>query len=156
MKAKEDYSPPEIGTVLSLRSQYAEDVRLAPIKIIAAVLENNGLISDYMKPVGFADVYIVELDRYRNRIPSRKHADHWIDGGKQVSVYHPIICLPFFLNNSGSIISRLFNKDTSVGQILNWAEKRWSQSKENLDEDIMKFLLLLEELDLIELKDVST
>ncbi len=107
-----------------------------------------------MKPFGFADAYVVELDRYRNLVPFRKHADHWIDGGKQVAVYHPITCLPFFLNNSGSSLIRLFNKDTSVGQILSWAKKMWSQS-EDLDKDIMKFLLLLDELDLIELKDAS-
>lgn len=151
MPQKDDYDPPEVGTVFMLRSRYTEDARIGPVKRIATVLEKQGLISEYMKPVGYSDVLKVRLDDYVNKFPTRKHEEHWIDGGKQVAVFHPDTCLPFFLNGSGSGICKLCDGKHSVGELMARSRRKWPlSSKEVLVIDLMKFLLLLEELDLIE------
>lgn len=133
-----------------LRSRYTEDARLDPVKGIASVLEEQGLISEYMKPVGYSDVLKIRLDDYVNKFPTRKHGKHWIDGGMQVAVFHPDTCLPFFLNFSGSGICKLCDGRHSVGDLMALSRVKWPLlSEEVLVVDLMKFLLLLEELDLI-------
>jgi len=145
------YSPPDVGTVFRLRSKYAEDARLEPVKQIASMLERDGWITEGMKPVGYTDVFTVRLVDYSNKFPTRKHNEHWIDGGKQVAVFHPYTFLPFFLNNSGSSICKYCDSKHSVEEIIALFKKEWpSLTKEVLVTDLMKFLLLLEELDLIE------
>jgi hypothetical protein len=148
---KNKYDPPEVGTVFMLRSRYTEDARLGPIKRIASVLQRQGLISEDMKPVGYSDIMKVRLGDYANKFPNRKHTEHWIDGGKQVAVFHPDTCLPFFLNVSGSGICRLCDGRHNVGELIALSRKKWpSSSKGVLVTDLMRFLFLLEELDLIE------
>ena len=150
LKSKNGYSPPEIGTVLMLRSRYAEDARLRPVEQIASVLETNGLTSQDMKPVGYTEPLKVRLDEYLNKIPVRKHSQHWIDGGKQVAIFQPDTCLPFFLNSSGSRICRLCDGRHSLVEIIALSRKKWPlSSKKVLIRDLVKFLLLLEELDLV-------
>ncbi len=149
---KNYYDPPEVGTVFPLRSKYAEDIRLDFVKKVAFALENMGLIGANMKPLGHTERQKIRIDEYVNKFPVRKQKGYWIDGGRQVAVFHPDSFLPFFMNNAGSRICRLCNGKNSIGEIINRSKRRHVQAEEILVEDVMKFLLLLEELDLIEFR----
>jgi hypothetical protein len=149
---KNAYDPPEVGTVFPLRSNYAEDFRLDFVKKVASVLENMNLISLNMKSFGHIERMKIRIDEYVNKIPVRKQKGCGIDGGKQVSVFHPDSFLPFFMNSSGSRISRLCNGNHTIGEIITRSKGRRDVAEETLVEDVMKFLLLLEELDLIEFR----
>jgi len=151
LKAKASYRCPEIGTVFKLASNFAQDIQLGPIKDIAAVLEKQGLISDYMKPIGYCEALKVRLSDYLNKSPKRKYDKHWIDGGRQVAVFHPETCLPFFMNESGSKICRLCDGNHKIGRLIELSQKSWpSVNTKVLVRDLLKFLFLLEELDLVE------
>ncbi len=117
---------------------------------VALTLENKRLVPVGMAPK-LSEGLRVRLKDYLNKSPMRKHEKHWIDGGKQVAVFHPETFLPFFMNNEGSEICRLCSGGHNVGEMIEWSTRRWpSEPKEVLTKDFMKFLLLLEELDLIE------
>ena len=151
MKAKASYSCPEIGTVFKLASNFAQDIRLGPINNIADVLEKQGLISEHMKPLGYCETLKVRLSDYLNKSPRRKHDQHWIDGGRQVAVFNPETCLPFFMNESGSKICRLCDGTHKVGELIESSQKNWpSVEKKVLVQDLLQFLFLLQELDLVE------
>ena len=151
MKPKASYRCPEVGTVFKLASAFAKDIRFGPIKDIADVLEKQGLISEYMKPVGYCETLKVRLSDYLDKSPKRKHDQHWIDGGKQVAVFHPETCLPFFMNESGSKICRFCDGNREIGELIEMLQKNWpSIKKKVLVRDLLKFLFLLKELDLVE------
>jgi hypothetical protein len=146
-----DYNPPEVGTVFLLRSKYAEDPRLDIVKKIGSILESKGMIRGDMKPTGYIEPLRIRLSEYVKKFPLRKHKGHWIDGGKQVAVFHPDTFIPFFLNDSGSRIARLCNGKHPIREMIARSKKESpSVPEETLVNNLMKFLLLLEELDLIE------
>ena len=148
---KSEYDPPGIGTISPIFSSYAEDIGTNFIKQIASVLEDKGLVSaqSFFVP---HEGRRVRLDNYLDRVPIRKHNKHWIDGGKQVAVFHPITNLPFFINDSGSSICRLCDGKHTVAGVIARFKKEWANQKldEGLTLDLIKFLFLMEELGLIE------
>jgi hypothetical protein len=158
MNAKRDKMPPEneydspgVGTIAPLRSRDAEDVRTDLVKKIVLILENKGLISkDIVPPVESRSLRI-QLNEYINKYPVRKHEKHWVDGGEQIAVLHPKTYLPFFLNVSGSKICRLCDGEHTIEKIISQLKNEWHlQPEKVLVRDLMRYLLLLEELDLIE------
>ena len=151
MEQKSEYDSPEVGTVFMLRSRYSEDPRLNPIKKLASILEEKGMISWDMQPVGYTETLKIRLSDYAKKLPTRKYSENWIDGGKQISVFHPHTCLPFFFNKSGSRICKLCDGKHCTEDIITMSKKEWpSLTNNKLVIDLMRFLLLLEELDLIE------
>jgi hypothetical protein len=152
LACKNEYDPPGIGTISPMASRYAEDAGSHFVKQIGSVLENKGLINGGAIPFISHDAKKVRLDDYLRRVPVRKYNERWIDGGKQVAVFHPITNLPFFMNYSGSKISRLCNGKYTIANILTKFRKEWASQKPDnaLTKDLMKFLLLMEELGLIE------
>jgi len=146
------YASPEVGTVIPLRSEHSEDSKILLAKKIADAIENEGWISSYLKPHAQAPELTVRIDEYMDMRPVRKHENRWIDGGKQLSVLHPDTCLPFFLNSSGSEICRLCNGKHTIRGLIVWLKKEWCFiPDEILVKDLMQFLLLLKELDLLEI-----
>jgi hypothetical protein len=96
------------------------------------------------------DKLIVSLKEYIDSYPSRIHNKHWIDSGKQVSVIHPETYLPFFFNFTGSKIIRLCDGKHKLQDILDTFKWNWPIIPEkDLEIDFLEFLLLLNELDLI-------
>jgi hypothetical protein len=148
---KDEYDPPGIGTISPMASRYAEDAGAKFVSQIATVLEEKGQLSANAVPFVRHEALRIHLKDYLNKIPVRRHNKHWIDGGMKVAVFHPITNLPFFMNNSGSKICKLCDGKNSVSKIIEDFKKEWRDQKpdEVLIKDLMKFLLLLEELDLI-------
>lgn len=151
MEKKSDYCPPEIGTIVKLRSENADDPRLTPVMEIASILEQGGLINEHMKIQGYKKELKVRYDEYAEKRPKRKHNEQWIDGGKQLGVFHPVTYLPFFLNHTGSCICELCDGKIAIDEIVTLLKKKYSLvTKESITKDLVGFLLLLEELDLLE------
>jgi hypothetical protein len=148
---KNEYDPPGIGTISPMTSRYAEDIGKKFVTQIASVLEDKGLLNTQVIPFTPQEALKVRLNDYLKKVPVRKHNRHWIDGGRKIAVFHPITNLPFFLNDSGSKICKLCNGKNTVTKIIQRFSKEWTTEKtdEILTKDLMKFLLLLEELDLI-------
>ena len=134
-----------------MTSRYAEDIGKKFVTQIASVLEDKGLLNTQVIPFTPQEALKVRLNDYLKKVPVRKHNRHWIDGGRKIAVFHPITNLPFFLNDSGSKICKLCNGKNTVTKIIQRFSKEWTTEKtdEILTKDLMKFLLLLEELDLI-------
>jgi hypothetical protein len=151
LAGKKVYESPEVGTVFPLSSDYAENVYVDLVKKIACVLEDKELISETMKPKTPLPTLQIKLCEYMGKFPVRRHKEHWIDGGNQVAVFNPNTFLPFFLNPSGSKIIRLCDGKTKTGEIMTQLRKEWNSIPGGvLVKDLMQFMLLLEELDLIE------
>jgi len=149
--AGKKYESPEVGTVFPLSSAYAENVYEGLVKRIACVLEDKELIKENMKPKAPLRTLRVRLNEYMGKSPARKHKEHWIDAGNQIAVFNPNTFLPFFLNSSGSEIVKACDGKTKIDRILAQLTKEWNSiSRHTLVRDLMQFLLLLEELDLIE------
>ena len=145
------YESPEVGTLFPLSSVYAENIYVGVVKRIADVLAEKGLISEYMKPLAPPLVLLVRFSEYASKVPVRKHCGKWIDGGDQVVVFHPDTFVPFFLNYSASRIAKMCDGKTNVEKLLRLLKKDETFERTgHLVEDLMRFLLLLEELDLIE------
>jgi hypothetical protein len=152
LACKDEYDPPGIGTIAPLFSAHAQDATKNFVKQIGLTLENKGLINAQSNVFMPHKPLKVRIDNYRDKTPVRRHNKHWIDGVKQIAVFHPITNLPFFINSSGSKICRLLDGKYTIAKLINRFNKEWQLQKPSdvLTRDFMKFLLLLEELDLIE------
>lgn len=154
---KEEYDPPGVGTVFPLRSRYSEDFRVSLVRKIASDLESKGLIGKDKCPVVRTEGLRIRLDEFLDKYPVRKHESSWIDGGKQIAIFHPDSGIPFFPNASGSRICRLCDGKHTIGDMIARSRKKWHSLPEKvLAKDLMRFLLLLTELDLIQFTDRLT
>jgi len=154
--APEEDDDPAIGTVIPLRSEYSEDLKLHLVNDVLHVIENMGLIYPTMQAVSSNRHIKVRMEDYLNKFPVRRHEGYWVDGGSQVAVFQPDSFLPFFLNKSGSRICRMCNCKNSVREIINDAKNRSKMPDKSVVERVTRFLLLLEELDLVEFRGCST
>jgi hypothetical protein len=153
MPQKTEYEPPGVGTTYPLRSNYVEDMTVNLIKNITSVLEKRGMIRSRITLPFLAKRMIIKINEFADKMPVRNHERCWIDGGEKIAVIHPETKLPFFFNVSGSIVCRLCDESHNVGDIINKLKKVWSSTTDKtLIKDVVSFLILLEELDLIDFK----
>jgi hypothetical protein len=152
-----EYEAPTVGTIIPLRSRFSKDPMIEFIGDLNSLLENKGLInSDAIAPL-IEHKYTICLRDYLDKTPFRLHEEHWIDGGKQIAAFHPETYLPFFFNPLGSKICRVCDGKHSVRKILKiFKTKTPTVADTVLQTDILKFLLLLEELQLITLQEERT
>jgi hypothetical protein len=148
-----EYDAPGIGTVAPLRSKFAGDVETDLVKKVGGILQERGLIGcDWAQPV--QTPIIIKLRDYIGKRPVRMHSSHWVRGSSQIAILHPETYLPFFLNPTGSDVCELCDGEHTVKEIIDVQKMWWSSVSEKiLVEDLLKFLLLLEELGLIEFKE---
>ena len=146
----EKYEPPTAGSIIPLRSKFSKDPMTNLIGDLNSLLENKGLL-DRNAIVPLVDhQYTVYLGDYIDKTPLRLHEEYWIDGGEQIAVINPETNIPFFFNCFGSKICRACDGEHSVRRILKVFEtENPTVPDKELHTDIMKFLLLLEEIDLI-------
>jgi hypothetical protein len=146
------YEPPAVGSIIPLRSRFSTDPMTDFIGDLNCLLEKKGLISNNTIVPLASHQYTVHLRDYLDKKPLRLHEGHWIDGGKQIVVFQPETYLPFFFNLLGSKICRVCDGKQSIRKILKILKtKTPTLQEEELQTDILKFLILLEELGLIKL-----
>lgn len=152
MDYENDYDSPAVATIFPLRSSHVEDVFTDLVNKIGTALKEKNLITDEVKEE--KEYLIINLEDYAKKYPVRKHYRHWVDGGEHIAGIHPDTYLPFFINFSGSIICRLCDSQLNVEQIAEKLQEMWIPlPEEELMNDLMSFLLLLEELDLVEFRE---
>jgi len=148
-----EYDPPAIGGLTPLRSCRAGDLGSDLIEKIGELLVEKGMIPKDAVPEIPKEVFKVKLADYVGKKPLRRYKDNWIDGGDKIAVIHPETYLPFFMNSSCSRICRMCDGDHTVGDIITATQAAWPRVPGKvLVQDLMKALLLLEELDLIEFR----
>ncbi|MHA2208428.1 MAG: PqqD family peptide modification chaperone [Candidatus Thorarchaeota archaeon] len=151
MTQESEYDPPRIGTISPLRSKHARDGELEFIEKAGSVLEREGLISREMVQAIEYEHLRVRLEAYIDKYPRRRHGQHWVDGGNQIAVIHPDTYIPFLLDAYGSQICRLCDGEHTIGDLIPLLRRDWHILPQSvLVRDLLAFLLLLEELDLIE------
>jgi hypothetical protein len=151
MAGEDDYDYPAVATLFSLRSRNAEDSSIDLVRRIGTVLGEKDLISSV---VTLPDQKYLEVqyEEYAKKRPIRKHPEHWVDGGEQIAGIHPDTFLPFFINPSGSVICRLCKGNLCIEEMLEELKLLWPfLSEDILLNNLLSFLLLLEEMDLVEL-----
>ncbi len=150
------YDPPVVASISPLRSRHAPEAKAELAAAIGGLLRDKELIDREIAIPDKNEPLRIELEDYARKYPVRRHCECWVDGGDQIAGLHPDTYLPFFINSSGSTICRLCNGEKSIGQIIARSRELWpSQHDETLVNDLMSFLLLLEEMDLIELSELS-
>lgn len=149
---EKEYDSPGIGTISPLRSKYAGDIETDLVKKVGGILQERGLIgNDWLRPV--QKPLNIKLQDYTGKQPVRMHCTHWVRGSSQIAILHPETYLPFFLNQTASDICELCDNEHTVKEIIETLKIQWSSVPEKtLTEDLLKFLLLMEELGLIEFK----
>jgi hypothetical protein len=146
-----DFDPPVVATIFPLRSRYAEEVSTELVNTIGTLLQEKNYIGKSVAVQDSRKALDIKLEDYIRKHPTRKHSRHWIDGGDQIGGVQPDTVLPFFINPTGSRICRLCDGRNSTGEIFHLMKKTWRFLPEKtLINSMMSFLLLLEELDLIE------
>lgn len=79
-----------------------------------------------------------------------KYTAFWIDGGDIGVMIHPITHVPVWLNEVAMSICRLMDGSSSIADILNTTQNKEIGPQRH--EDVVGFLLLLEDLDMITIK----
>ncbi|PVX23288.1 MAG: hypothetical protein CW691_11040 [Candidatus Bathyarchaeum sp.] len=146
------YNSPAVGSIGPLMSKDGKDITGDIINSVSSLLAEKGII----KPNAAITIHhhkkVVHKKDYLNIFPKRLHAKQWIDTGNGLAVIHPGTSLPFFLNDTGSKICRLCDGEHTIKDMLNIFHKKWSSlPRKRLETDFLQFLLLVEELDLINL-----
>jgi len=145
-----EYESPAVATFSYFGSKYSHDVAMDLMNDMGSVLKEKKLLD---KEVRFAQrkKLAIRYKDYSEKYPTIKYSERWIDDGNCIAGVHPYTYLPFFLNTAGSAICRLCDGKKNIDDIS--AElNRLFQSKDNciLVKDLLSFLLLLEEMDLME------
>lgn len=152
MPQENEYDQPAIATFSPLRSKDAEDQYRDLINNIGSILNERKLIErDVILPK--KEKLEVHYADYANAYPIRLHPPCWVDDGEHLAGVHPKSSLPFFINPTGSIICRLCTGKKSFEGILKELKRIWfSVDYDVLLRDGLSFLMLLEEMNLIEFK----
>jgi hypothetical protein len=146
-----DFDPPVVATIFPLRSRYAEEVSTELVNTIGTLLKKKKYIKKEVTIQDSGKAREIDLKEYVSKHPVRKHRRHWIDGGDKIGGVQPETALPFFINPAGSLICRLCDGKNTTGEIIGQMKKTWCfLPGESVLNIVMSFLLLLEELDLIE------
>jgi hypothetical protein len=146
-----DFDLPLVATIFPLRSRYAEDVSTELVNTIGALLKEEHYIQEAMHIQDSVKAREIDMEDYRNKHPVRRHRRHWIDGGDKIGGVQPDTALPFFINPVGSKICRLCDGTNTTDGIIRTMKKDWGfLPREAVVTSVMSFLLLLEELDLLE------
>jgi hypothetical protein len=149
---QEEYDPPGVATIFPLRSKHAGDIKTELAVSIGKVLAQEKLIDRPVSFPGDGAEIVVKFDEMAGKRPVRKHGKHWIDGGSQVVGIHPDTYIPFFINSTGSEVCRLCDGERSVAAIISQLSAlRPDIPSSVLIRDLVSFLLLLEELDLVDI-----
>jgi hypothetical protein len=149
-KAQEQYTSPAVGSVAPLMSKQ-KDITGALLNSISPMLEKRGLLKGNMLLPIHERALVVHMKDYLNRHPKRAHKRYWIDTEQGLAVIHPETHIPLFFNTTGSTICSLCDGEHSIKEMLDTLQKKWSIPSKVLETDFMKFIILVEELDLVEL-----
>jgi hypothetical protein len=148
---RRDFDPPIVATIFPLRSRYAGEISAELVNTIGSLLKEKQYISEEVTVEDSGPAREVDWGDYAGKYPVRRHRRHWIDGGDQIGGVQPETVLPFFINPSGSAICRLCDGRNTTAAIIRHMKKSWKFLPEAaVLDNVMPFLLLLEELDLIE------
>lgn len=136
-----------------MRSKHADNPTTDLIKKISSVLRERGMIEASLM-IPLEDNYLTFLlEDYIDSFPIRTHGKNWVAGGDQIAAFHPETNTPFFFNISGSMICKLCDGEHNIRDLISELRKEWPSEREDvLIRDLIRFLLLLEEIDLIEFR----
>jgi len=150
MSQEIEYDQPTVATFSPLRSKDAEDPYRDLINNIGSILSERKLIkSKVVLPK--KEKLVVNYPDYAFAHPIRLHPSCWVDDGDHLAGVHPKSSLPFFINSSGSIICRLCTGKNSIEEMHKELKEIWfSVADDVLLRDGLSFLMLLEEMNLIE------
>jgi len=147
-----EYDPPAVATIFPLRSKNAGDIKTELAVRIGEVLAQEKMIDCQVSFPDDSAGITIRFDEFAGKHPVRRHGKYWIDGGSQVVGIHPDTYIPFFINSTGSEVCRLCDGKKSVSTIISDLETLWPDVQSSvLTRDLVSFLLLLEELDLVDI-----
>lgn len=147
-----EYDPPGVSTIFPLRSKHAGDIKTELAVKIGEVLAQEKMIDRQVSFPEDKTEITVNFDKLASKRPTRRHGKHWIDGGSQVVGIHPDTYIPFFINSTGSEICRLCDGERSISSMILDLKALWPEVPGMvLTRDLVSFLLLLEELDLVDM-----
>ena len=150
MMQENDYESPAIATFSYFRSKYSHDIAMDLMTDMGSVLKEKKLLD---KEVRFAQrkKLAIRYKDYSEKYPTIKYSERWIDDGNCIAGVHPYTYLPFFLNAVGSTTCRLCDGKKNINNISAELNRLFPSTDNNiLLKDLLSFLLLLEEMDLIE------
>jgi hypothetical protein len=135
------YQPPAAASVYNADSRFASTI-------------SYNRIGEKELEIGFnlGGPLKIQLDEYLCKHPMRKYETNWIFSSDSAAVYHPRTGIPFWFNPTGSAICFLCDGQHSVQCLITELTKRFSSTScRQIVHDLLSFLLLLSERDLIDL-----
>jgi hypothetical protein len=147
----EDYDPPSVSTFSYIKSKDSRDEFIDIFNDMGIILKERKLIDKEIRLTQRRKL-IVQYNDYSSSRPTRKYSEKWISDGDHIAGIHPITYLPFFMNSSGTTICRLCEGEIDIEMICKELNSLYpSIEKSIILNDLLSFLLLLEEMDLLEL-----
>jgi hypothetical protein len=150
MMQENEYDTPAVSTFSYFGSKDSQDVAIDLLNDMGLVLKEKKLLD---KDVRLAQrkKLAIRYNDYSKKYPTIKYSERWIDDGKCIAGVHPNTYLPFFLNSTGSTICRLCEGKMDIDGISGELNRIFpSVDNHMLLKDLLSFLLLLEEMDLME------
>ena len=148
---EKEYDPPGISTFSFVRSEDARDGFIDLMNDMGVILKERKLVDTEVRLP--QRKLKIDYGDYAKRRPCRKYSSNWIDDGDHIAGMHPKTYLPFFMNSSGSAIYRMCEGKLNIEDIFGEFKRIWpSVSDCLLLEDLLSFLLLLEEIDVLDYK----
>lgn len=147
-----EYEPPAISTFSFLKSKDSHDGFNDLLEDIGRTLKERGLVE--REPyIPQRPKIIVRYKNYSKKHPIRKYSERWIDDGTYIAGVHPTTYLPFFLNQTAAGICRQCEGQQDVNSISTRLKEMFPAIDDNtLLTDLISFLMLLEEMELMEFK----
>jgi len=135
------YEPPKVASTHPIRSSFSGDIY---IQVGPGVVDVNLNLRPPRK---------VRLREYLDLYPKRKRESHWILEPGWAATFRPLTSTPFWFNKSGKVICLLCDGKHKFRDILSKAIESFpAEDTKQVIRDVLVFLLLLEELDLVEFR----
>ena len=150
MMHEEEYDPPAVLTFSYFKSKDSQDGFIDVLNDMGAILKERKLIDKEIR-LSQREKLAIKYNDYSKKHPTRKYSEKWIEDGNRIAGVHPITYLPFFLNSTGTTICKLCEGKMDVDDISKELNGMFpSTDGYILLKDLLSFLLLLEEMDLME------
>jgi len=150
MVQKNEYDAPAVSTFSYFGSKDSHDAAIDLLNDVGSVLREKKLLDKEVQLEQRKKLMIRHND-YSKKHPTIKYSERWIDDGNCIAGVHPNTYLPFFLNSTGAAICRLCDREMDINSISRELNGLFPSMDYNvLLKDLLSFLLLLEEMDLIE------
>jgi hypothetical protein len=139
IESSSGYEPPTVASTQRIKSSYSTNPNM---KVVSGTVKID---------LNLAATKKVVLKDYLDLYPKRAREDHWILAPGWAAAFRPLTSTPFWFNQTGKTVCQICDGKHRLRDLFSEIVKTFpAADPQEVIREVFSFILLLEELDLIE------